>query len=157
MIKATGDKADREALKLVEKHAGVFMAFEARDDFQNDVAAHFRNYEIEIAMLKTERRDRQDAMVKIGVELGVAKSDLVEAIEVTKRFKELTTIIGGERAALIGAINRFRSTAGTHEGDHTMVHSDGAMVGKPCALCDESYIRAEQELDTALAAVTNNK
>jgi len=52
-----------------------------------------------------------------------------------------------QRDDLLAAVREFRKTAGVHDGEH---HYNKFTT---CSLCEESYVRAEERLDAAIAKV----
>lgn len=85
------------------------------------------------AVFYTNFRERHE------IRSGVACS-FDEWMEFAKEYAE------SRSKELLDAIGRFRATAGRHEGQHDFTLT-------VCAKCDESYVRAEAELDAAVRGV----
>ena len=141
------DKAMRDARKVVEDHIRACgderMGVLNPDILKESIAAHFRNYEIAVRMLEErikagEERAKQlqEDVAKACAELGQAQNSVMHASR--------------EHDRLLKAIHDFRNTRGRHDGEHSIVGDDGHLAGKPCARCDEAYIKAEAELDKAI-------
>jgi hypothetical protein len=147
----TDDKAMREARKVSEdyiKFCDYHGAVQMPEVLKESIAAHFRNYEIAMKVLGNENNRLYSRIESANQELKAEKRECCKARMNLQAMQQ-------HRDRLDNAIRAFHTARGRHEGDHTLTYSDGTTGGTPCVLCDESYIKAEAELDKAIRPMSS--
>lgn len=81
---------------------------------------------------------------KVAVELSWWKSN-AEMGDCVKEAEKIDALYAEDRREMVETLRKFKETRGVHVGPHN------EQTISVCAKCDEAYVRAEAELDAALA------